>query len=453
MSSLEKQRAANIKVGFLVLLSLSFLIIGFFWLRGRGLSGGTHYEVLFEDVNGMRAGAAVQLMGVRAGFVDQVEPFYNKRGHYGVKVGFTVNEEMTKHVVKGALLSIEQSGLIGEQFLEITPPQPREVNMTTFKAQAKNISKGMPVKFLYETGYLKVGEVEKNTQVDENTDLVRHRLVYRITRPGALMPENPVFDLAYDKASEQYYLRVLPEIPLLAKAPISTLFFTAESPMRLKQFLQIQMDSAQALKVTNDKINQLLSDEIIGSLQGTLKNTEVLTAEATTVLQQANILFENTQTDLKVLMIASQNLMQDVSLVSQNVNAIIGRPELQEELNETISALKDASLAVKLLLEDPALKESLLAIQDTSQSTAELAQLLNKTAKDPTVQMRINTIVNQVDGSLSKLDLLLATLDELTNDDAQTLKNILLDTRETAENMKAISKKFNGHFTLFKLLF
>jgi hypothetical protein len=35
----------------------------------------------------------------------------------------------------------------------------------------------------------------------------------------------------------------------------------------------------------------------------------------------------------------------------------------------------------------------------------------------------------------------------------QDIEGILDDTREAAKNLRGISRKLNGHFTLFKLLF
>lgn len=452
MVSSSKQRSSNIKVGFLTLFSLSLLVGSFIWLRGRGLSSGTTYDVLFEDVNGMREGSAVQIMGVRVGFIDKIQPFQTKNGRYYVQVQFTVNETMGEKIPPGSTLSIEQSGLIGEQFLEVTPPQSREVVLTTFKTPAKKITPGIPVKFLYDSGYLKVGQVEQVVQLEDG-DLIQHRLVYRITRPGAKMPENPVFSLVYDKSDSNYYLRITSKEALLVKMPDKNLVFTVENPMRLKRFLKIQMDSAEALKLTNDKINELLSDETIDSLHSTLKNTEILTAQASEVMRNANQLFQRSQNDLTELVSASQSLMTEVSAVSHNVNRVIGRPELQAELTETVTSIKNASIALKSLLEDPALKESITLLRDTGQSASRLTSTLNQTIQNPAVQNRVTRLSNQLDGSLTKLDQLLTTLDGLTDDDAQTLKGILLDTRETAENMKVLSKKFNGHFTLFKLLF
>ena len=446
----SRYRASSVKVGALTLASIALLVIVLIWLRGRGLNGGQTYDVLFRDVDGMREGAAVQMMGIRIGFVDTTTPVTLK-GKYYVNVKFSINNDLNMPIPPGSQLSIEQSGIIGEKFLEITPPQLREVTLSTFSQPAKAIEKGIPVKFLYEDGYHNVGKVERVEQYKDNS-LIRHRLYYRVTTPGALMPEDPLFELTLDDRNE-YFLRILPSQPLIVQAPDKDLQFTIENPLRIKRFLEIQMESATALKTTNDKINQLLSDETIDTLQSTMKNTEVLTARATDVLDNANKLLASTQTDLNRLVGVSEELATNLNEVSQNVNDVIGDPQLKQDLLATIRSLNESSASMKSLLNDPAIKETLTATRNTSKDAEELVKTLKNTAQDKQLQERMDRIVTQMNVSLDKLSTVLSNVDEVTNDKDQTLKGILQDTRESAKNMRELTNKFNGHFTLWKLMF
>lgn len=454
MSTASKQRSSTVKVGVLTLVSLGLLIFALIWLRGRGLAQGDRYEVLFKDVNGLREGASVQMMGIRVGFIDTIQPLI-KKGRYYVSVVFTLNQELGVKIPHGSRLSIEQSGFIGEQFLEITPPQLREITLTTFKEPAKAIEKGIPVKFLYEEGYLNVGQVEKVEKYQDG-NLVRHRLFYRITRPGAEMPEDPLFELALETGKNgvsQYYLRVLHREPMLVQAPDSNLKFTIENPLRMKRFLEIQMESAEALKTTNEKINQLLSDETIDSLHSTLKNTEVLTARANEVLESANVLFQSTRHDLTRLVGVSEQLAANVSSVSSNINDIIGDPRLKSEMTSTIASLRESSNAMRGLLSDPALRETIYMTRDTSKNAAELVAYLKQTATDRDLHNRMDRIVTQLNTSLDKLNGVLTDVSEITGDEDATLKGTLEDLRVTAKNMRQLSDRFNGRFALFRLLF
>ncbi|HEY9745089.1 MAG TPA: MlaD family protein [Oculatellaceae cyanobacterium] len=452
MSIASKQRVSAVKVGVLTLLSLLMLFLVLIWLRGRGLAGGSQYTVEFKDVNGMRAGAIVQVMGVRAGFVDEVTPFRDpKTGRYKVAVKFTLNPSLNIQIPRGSHVSIEQSGIVGDQFLEITPPQLREITLTTFKQPARAIKAGIPVRFLYEQGYMDVGKVEHVQQLQDG-NLIRHHLYYRITLPGAEMPDDPLFELAVDKKG-QYYLRILPRTPVVAKAPDPNLMFTVEEPLRMKRFIEVQLESAIALKLTNDKITELLSDETIDSLHSTLKNTEILTARANEVLENANALFQSTQNDLHKLVAVSDDLVKNVTQVTDNINDIIGDPKLKGEMTSAAASLRESAAAVRDLLNDPAMKETLLLTRDTSRNASELVNSLRQTVQNSQLDQRAGSIIAKLDTSLSKLNTVLDTVDQATDGQDQTLKGLLEDTRETARNLKEVSKKFTGHFVLFKLLF
>lgn len=450
MSTASRHRSSAVKVGLLTLVSIALLVFVLIWLRGRGLTNGTTYNVLFKDVDGMREGAAVQMMGIRVGFVEAVSPVRTRENKYYVNVRFTINQDIGVDIPKGSRLSIEQSGIIGEKFLEVTPPQLRDVTLSTFK-RLSDIKPGIPVKFLYEEGYRVVGAVEQVENFQDN-NLFRYRLYYRITLPGAEMPADPVFELTVDD-NQQYFLRILPAQPLLVQAPDKDLQFTIENPLRIKRFLEIQMESANALKTTNEKINQLLSDETINTLQNTMKNTEVLTARATDVLDNANKLLSATQSDLSRLVNVSEDLAVNLSEVSSNVNDVIGDPQLKKDMLATIRSLNESSAAMKELLSDPALRETLAATRDTSKDAAELVAYLKATAQDRDLQQRMDHIVTQMNVSLDKLSTVLTQVETITNDQDRNLSGILEDTRASAKNLREITNKFNGRFTLFKLLF
>lgn len=440
---------ATIKVGLLTFISIALLVFCLIWLRGRGISPGTSMSVLFSDVDGMREGAAVQMMGIRVGFVDEIQAI-NKNGKYYVKVNFNINEDSNVQIPKGSRISIEQSGIIGEKFLEITPPQLQEVALSTFEESARTIHKGIPVRFLYEEGYKDVGAVEK-VEKSEDNNLVRLKLLYRITLPGAVMPENPLFELTMDNG--KYFLLIVPREPYLTKAPDPNLIFTVENPLRIKRFLEIQMESAEALKVTNDKINELLSDDAIDTINSTLKNTEVLTARATEVMDSANKLFQTTGRDLERLVSTSQSLAVNVTKVSDNINDVIGDPQLKQDVIATVHSIEQSTEALNSLVNDPAIKETLSMTRETSKNANELMAYLKATATDKELQVRLETSLNLLNTSLTKLSSVLDNVEEVTGDDDESLKALVKDARDTAKNLKSLSGKFSGRFTLFKLLF
>lgn len=442
-------RSATIKVGVMAVVSLALLVAVMIWLRGRGLTPGETYDVLFRDVDGMREGAPVQIMGIRVGFVDLIEPVV-LNDKYFVRVTFSVTDESIK-VPSGSMLSIQQSGLIGEKFLEISPPPLRDVTLTTFAKPENAITAGIPVKFVYEDGVLTVGKVERVDRFDDE-NLTRYKFYYRVTRPGAIMPDKPVFELKMTRKGK-YYLLIVPQEPVLTKAPDKELFFTIENPLRMKEFLEVQMASAEALKVTNEKITQLLSDETIATLSSTVKNTEILTARATDVLDSANELIQLANDDLETLVTTSEKLADNLVVMSDNINEVIGDPALKADIKSTVASIEHSANALNGILNDPALQETFALAHDTTRDASELVELLRETAEDRELQQRLERSLALLNGSLEKLSRVLDNVDALTADEDTDIQAILDETRETTGNLRTFSEKLNKRFLLFRLMF
>ncbi|MEZ4575746.1 MAG: MlaD family protein [Vampirovibrionales bacterium] len=139
----KQHRTATVKVGLLTIIALVVLTSTVIWLRGRSLGGEVRYEVIFNDVDGLRKGAPVQFMGIRVGYIEDIKVIEHRGGprqqngrrqwcplpntvvpsDFEVKVVFGINRA---DVIppKGSVVSVEQSGIIGEKFLEILPPDP-----------------------------------------------------------------------------------------------------------------------------------------------------------------------------------------------------------------------------------------------------------------------------------------------------------------------------------------
>ena len=117
--------SSSFKVGLLTLLALILLIGVVFKVKGRTFSSADRVEIEFKDVNGLRRGAGVQMMGLRVGQVEDIIPVVRGENSF-VKVRFVITQPNVD-IPKASAISIQQSGLIGELFLEITPPRIRSV--------------------------------------------------------------------------------------------------------------------------------------------------------------------------------------------------------------------------------------------------------------------------------------------------------------------------------------
>ena len=444
-----KRIDAPLKVGLLTVLSVAILVFSMVWLRGRGLSGGEVYTVRFGDVDGLREGAPVQMMGIRVGFVEEVKPIVVHNKYY-VNVDFQLTNPDVK-VPRGAVLAIEQSGIIGEKFLEITPPKLQSVILTSFTTAANQVKPGIPVKMRFEEGMLQVGEVERVEQLPDG-NMVSNKLFYRVTLPGAAVPDNPVYELALDP-QQNYYLRILSHDPQLPQKPDKDAIFTVEVPLRIKEFLQIQLDSAEALKITNEKIAELFNDETISTLNNTIKNTEVLTARATEVLDTADSLFKTTSKDLTQLVASSKTLVGDLDGLSSNLNAIVGDPKLQLDIKATVASVKSSTETLNTLLQDPKLDDTINLLHSTTSEANLLLKSANKLNQEKQLGAKLADTVENMNTSLEQLSRVLGEVETITQNEDASLGDTLTDLRSTSDSLKTFSGKLNKHFLLWRLMF
>lgn len=447
-------RTATVKVGLLTMISLVVLITTVIWLRGRSLGGGQGYEVFFQDVDGLRQGAPVQFMGIRVGFVDDVTPMMLDTKHYRVRIKFTVTDPTVK-LPRGSYISLQQSGIIGEKFVEVTPPRS-EIYDLILDRQTDALQKQMPIKVAFRDKLLTIGAVQE-VQVTEVAKIVRkspdyrYRIRYLVNSPGYMPPSVREFEMVTPD-SEASYLLLQDNVAALQPSPSPDAYFTLEEPLRLKGFLEQQLASAEALKITNEKINQLLSDEAISSIQGTLKNSEMLTAQATKVLGEMDTLFESTSHDLRVLVASAQELTTSVVAVSNNLNDVAGNPEIKANIAKTVKSVEESTSALSTLLQDSDLKNVLADAKETSRNASDLMQYLKTTAVDNDLNGRLNTSLTLLESSLTRLSSTMESLDAIS-DDKESIKGIITNTKETTDNLNRFSERLNKRFLLFRLLF
>ena len=157
--------SSSFKVGVLTIISLSILLFTILWIKGRSFSSAERIEIQFKDVNGMRPGSGVQMMGLRVGQVEEITPIVENESSY-VKMKFVITEPGIT-IPKASMISIQQSGLIGEQFLEITPPKIRSVYIPVVNQQL--IQNDSPVEIKLDEKFYEVGKVKKSQIMTSKT--------------------------------------------------------------------------------------------------------------------------------------------------------------------------------------------------------------------------------------------------------------------------------------------
>lgn len=450
----EKPVHSTVKVGLLTLIALSVLVSTVIWLRGRGVTGGMHFENYFNDVDGMRVGAPVQYMGMRVGFVDEMKPMRLPDNRYVVLVKFTINEPNLE-LPKGASLSIQQSGFIGEKFLEVTPPKLRTVMIFSDKPR-NDLVAGLPILAQFQDGYSQIGVVKK-TNTSKNIDLsdpeklYAYKVAYWITQPGINIADDVDMTLSQSSNGTLELLLKDPQF-LLTKKPLASTDFSVQDPLRIKTFLEKQLASASALQKTNEKINTLMSDETITSIQTAVKNTELLTVKANSVLSHGDQLFVAAKQDLSSVVKSATQLSGSVTQLSKNVNDIAGNPKFKADLTKTVANIERSTTTLSELIDSSDLKGVLSDTKVTSENAAQVMTRLKQAMIDEKLPEKVTQSINELNTSLDSLSNMLSQLDEATKDD-ESLKKIVNNTRETSKNLRKFSKKLNGHFLLFRLLF
>ena len=447
------KRAAAIQVGLLTIVCLVLLISVLFWLRGRSLNAGQTYSVAFEDIDGMREGAPVQFLGIRVGFVDAVTPVIEE-GTPHVQVDFTLNEAKLS-IPRGSTLSIQQSGLIGEKLLEITPPQTQHSVIKTTASESE--LHGRPVKVQFREGLLTVGRVEGVSTLpsnSKNNETKTVDLTYRITKPGVLLTNGANSDWVIEerKGEDASFLKLTPRDELKAPSKEKR-FFTIEPPLRLKEFLEIQIASAEALKTTNDKLNILLSDSTINDLQATASNVTALSAEAGTLMRSADALFVALQGDLETVVQSAHSLTEHLNTLSDSLNTLLGDETFQSDIKDTLANVRIASESANDLFTDKRIETLLTNVERSSENLKAISQMSRSALENPTVQSQLQDSLTLFNASLKELDELLNQLNSLATEDETALKTIIGDTQQTTGQLKQFSQKLNKRFLLWRLLF
>ena len=442
--------SSSFKVGILAITAIIILLFTVLWVKGKAISNAERITVVFKDVNGMREGSGVQMMGVRIGQVEEITPKidFDKSN---VEVKFVITEPNIT-IPKASELSIQQSGIIGEQFLEITPPRERviyipENNKTLIlhaddKVQMKLDGKN------YDIGVVKKVEiVETNTLpilVKENISTKNaYKVKYVIDLPGLVIPEQIEGKIVKDDSLKK--LRIVPKEDIEMPYPKTDTPYTVIEPMRIADFLALQYRSAESLVETNERISLLLSDDVIEELKETAYNVNELTDKANVTMAKAQELIDLSKVELEML-------SESVNELTANINKITGDEDFVQSVANATKSFERLSNNVSGLLEDPKTKTTLANLDITTKNVAELSSYINDMSKDAQLKSHVKETVVKLNKALDELTITLDTVNYATEDE-EKLKQTLDDINATSENLKKFSQKLNKRFLLFRLLF
>ena len=446
----------SFKVGILTLVALIILLFTVLWIKGRSFSSAERIEVHFKDVNGMRPGSGVQMMGLRVGQVEEITPVVNGESSY-VKMKFVITEPGIT-IPKASMLSIQQSGLIGEQFLEITPPRVRSVYIPVVNKDL--LSNNTPVEIKLDDKYYDVGVVKKSQIMtsklvpDELRDFVNtsyaYKVDYVVNLPGLILPHFMTGKIVTADGVKK--LRIAPLDNTALPYPNQTSPYTIVEPMRIADFMDLQYKAAESLTETNRIINELLNDAMIAELKQSVTNFKELTAQATSTLAKTEKLVETSRNDIDAMLWMLSDVSNNFNKLATNINGIIGDEKFKPMMYDTADAINNLSKQLTPIVGAIDAEEFGEDLNAVMKNLNEISSSVNDMTKDENLKTKIETSIDNLNVTMCEVSNALETING-ENGDKEGLKQIVEDTSATVANLKKFSEKLNKRFLLFRLMF
>lgn len=452
--------SSSFKVGLLTLLALILLVGTVLKVKGRAFSSAERVEIQFKDVNGLRPGAGVQIMGLKVGQVEEITPVANGEDSF-VKVKFVVTDPNVK-IPRASSFSIQQSGIIGELFLEITPPRTRTIYipMENRHLLYKNDSVQMKLsdKF-YDVGLIKSVDVISRESVPFNyRNNIKTQYAYKvdffINLPGLILPE--FIRGAAVTYENEHKLRLTPLDDMPIAYPNQKSPYTIIEPMRLSDFMDWQYKAAETLTETNRKVNDILTDETIADLKKTIANIDTLTAKSNSTLAKVDTLLDSSQADIEQLLAMTQQATEDFSKLSANVNNIIGDVHFKTRLMSTAESVDNLARNLNKVMDAADAEQTGKNLKIIAENLSQISESVNSITKDDKLKNQITTAITNVNNAMVEVSTALDAVNcvsPTSPNQASDLKRIVEDTVVTTSNLRKFSDKLNKRFLLFRLLF
>lgn len=396
------------------------------------------------------------MMGLRVGQVEEIIPVVDGESSY-VKMKFVITEPGIT-IPKASMLSIQQSGLIGEQFLEITPPRVRSVFIPVIGKEL--LSNDAPVEIKLDDKYYDVGNVKKSQIMtaklvpDELKDYIKTNYAYKVdyvvNLPGLIIPHFMTGKIVTEDGVKKLRIAPLDNAPL--PYPQQTSPYTIIEPMRIADFMDLQYKAAESLTETNRIINELLNDSMIAEIRQSVTNFKDLTAQATTTLAKTEKLIETSRNDIDAVLWMMSDVSTNFNKLATNINGIIGDEKFKPMMYDTAESISNLSKQLTPILgavDAKAFGEDLNAVMT---NLNEISTSVNKMTKDENLKTKIETSIDNLNVTMCEVSNALETING-EDGDKEGLKQIVEDTSETVANLKKFSEKLNKRFLLFRLMF
>ncbi len=452
--------SSSFKVGILTLAALILLVGTVIKVKGRAFSSAERIEIQFKDVNGLRPGAGVQIMGLKVGQVEEITPVVEGQNSY-VNVKFVITNPNVE-IPRASSFSIQQGGIIGELFLEITPPKTRTIYIPMVNKDLlfKNDAVQMKLSGKYhDVGVVKGVEVMSKDSIPYNFKNViktnyAYKVDYIINLPGLILPEFLRGSAVTYEQKHKLRLISLDENPL--NYPNQDSPYTILEPMRLSDFMDWQYKAAETLTETNKKINDILTDETIADIKKTIANLDNLTSRSSVTMDKIDALLDSSQEDINKLLDMTKQATTDFSKLSENINHIIGDKQFKTTLISTADSVDKLAKNLNKIMDAADAQETGRNIKIISANLAQISESVNAMTSDGKLKSELTSAITNINSAMSEVTTTLETINKINPSNpkqASDLQLIVSDTVCITENLKKFSEKLNKRFLLFRLLF
>ncbi|MDH3709781.1 MAG: MlaD family protein [Cyclobacteriaceae bacterium] len=116
---MKRDTGDNIKLGFMVTLSLILFVIAIYFIGTKQNLFGQNFYItaIFNNVNGLQSGNNVRFAGINVGTVDKIVIVSDSTVEVHMKMG----EGVRSYIKKDAIASIGSDGLVGNMLVNISP--------------------------------------------------------------------------------------------------------------------------------------------------------------------------------------------------------------------------------------------------------------------------------------------------------------------------------------------
>jgi phospholipid/cholesterol/gamma-HCH transport system substrate-binding protein len=334
MFETKKQlRWSKIKVGLVISVAFLALLIAVFFAGNiqNILSGKATIKIQFKDVEGLRKGAPVWILGIEEGSVIGI----NLDPIHGVLVTIAINESALRFIKKDSTATILTMGLLGDKYIELStgspgaePLRPGETLRGTAEIRLRSIAEASTTTIETMNGFIKnldrlVSQIEagKGTLAKLIEDPAVYDNLEKTTRN--------LFVISEEIKNARGSLKLLIEDPLLYNRILSTASSLEEFSRKINKSegtLKLLIEDPSVYNKTLAAFSQIEEfsrklNEGQGTLEKLIENPE---------------LYENFNRDLKEL----SSILERIEKGKGVAGALIENQELLKEFEETIVELK-----------------------------------------------------------------------------------------------------------------